>query len=186
MLSFVNAMNPPPMKTSKPSTIIARRVSPNATMPLSTAPLFTSSAGVAPASLAARDPQQIAEKDRPLGRDQLSGLQAFENLPVALVLQADLDRAAGEATAIGRDPYRLGAVAFPHHTGERNRNGAHRVASADHEIREHPRPQFVLRIFDLGTDQDPAGIRIDHRCDGDDLPFEHTIRKRTDLDFDLL
>jgi hypothetical protein len=26
-------MNPPPMKTSKPSTMIARRVSPNATMP---------------------------------------------------------------------------------------------------------------------------------------------------------
>src|SRR6516162_1745531 len=149
-------MIPPAMKTSRPSTMIARRVSPNATTPFSTA----RTVGLAPASLAARDFQHIAEKDRPISRDQLAYLQAFEDLPVAFVPQANLDLALGEAPAIGGDPYSLVAVAFPHHAGERNRNGAHGVAGADHKIREHTGAQFVLRIVDFRPQQDPAGIRI--------------------------
>src|SRR5260370_37066431 len=107
----------------------------------------------------------MAQKHRPLGGDQLSGLQAFEDLPVAFVPQANRDLALGETAAVGGGPYYLSAVSFPHHAVKRNRNGAHGIAGADHEIREHARQQFVLWILDLGPQEPPTGIWLGYGCD---------------------
>src|SRR6516165_942028 len=175
MFNLPKAISPPPMNTSNPNNAIARRVRTNARMPLSTIDL-----------LPARDGQHVAEKDRPFGRDQLADLQAFENLPIAVPLVADLHRSPGKAAAVGGDPNRHGAVAFPHHAIERNRDGPHRLADADHEIGEHAGSQFVPRIVDFGTDQNAPGVRVDGRSNGRDLAFEDMIRKGADLDLHIL
>src|SRR5216684_8260101 len=182
MLSFVKAMSPPPMNTSRPSTMIGRRVSPNASRPFSTG--YTS---IRPGDLSARcRGKRIAQEQRSLGGGQLTRLHALEDLPVAFALQSDRDRPPGEAAAVGGDPYDHGAVAFPDHPVEWNCGGTHGVAGADHEVREHAGPQFVPRIPDLGPDQDAARGRIDHRPDGGDLPVELAVRKGADLDRDRL
>src|SRR5262249_46131791 len=114
MLSLVNAISPPPMKTSKHKRMIGRRLNPNARRPLSIGYVSI------PHEIGLQMPtrrggQSVAEEQRPLRGDQLAGLHALEDLPIALLLKPDLDQAAAKAPAVGGDPHRHGAVALPHH-----------------------------------------------------------------------
>src|SRR5580693_2322001 len=121
MFNFVKAIRPAHKNTSSPSRMMGRRVKPNERIPFSTASLFLCSAPscvwcylltrYAPSwsrgdgrrdimgrRSAARLPNEhhVAQEHRTFGRHQLAGLQAIENLPVAIVLHADLDDALGE------------------------------------------------------------------------------------------
>ena len=68
--------------------------------------------------------QRIAQEHRAFGGDQFADLHALENLPVAVVLLADLDRPPGEAAAVGGDPDGHRAVAFAHDAVERDRRAS--------------------------------------------------------------
>ena len=85
-----------------------------------------------------------------------------------------------------RDPDRHGAVAFADDAVERHRQRAHWVADLDHEVGKHAGPQFVARIFDDGTDQNPAGVGVDGEADRVDAAFEHVVRIGWDLDLQRL
>ena len=77
MFSLLNATSPAATKTKRPSRMIARRVSPKATMPFSTAHLDQEFQAEQEPSLAARDRQHIAEEDRPLGCGQFADQNAL-------------------------------------------------------------------------------------------------------------
>src|ERR1700728_3061494 len=138
------------------------------------------------ASLAPGNRQHVAEKDRTVGSGQFAVANAIENLPVAVALTADRDGPLGKAPAIGSDPNRLRAVAFPHDAGKWNRRRTHRRAGADDEMREHPGSQLVLRVVDLGSHQHAAGIWIHNRPNRRDLAVETAAGKRADLNLYLL
>src|SRR6516165_1154152 len=118
-----------------------------------------------PASSRTCGRQQVAEKDRAIGGDEFARLYALKDLPVAVALLPDLDGPPGEAPAVGSDPNRLRAVALADYASERNRRRMNRRADADDEIREHARSQFVLRVFDLGANENATGVRIDGGAD---------------------
>src|SRR5215472_11852995 len=122
MLSLVKATMPVAMNTTRHSSTIGRRVRPNATMPLSTAMTSKLEHDPVPKTgihfsgscsrSARRGGERVAQEQRALGRDQLAGLQACENLVIAVALHADLHGALGEAAAVGRDPHGHRAVAL--------------------------------------------------------------------------
>src|SRR5262249_16270865 len=140
MLRRVKATSPPTMNTSKPSSMIARRVKPNAPMPFSKAHLATSSR--------TRGRQHVAEKDRAVGGDEFARLHALKDLPVAVALLPDLDGSFGEAPAVGGDPDRLCTVALPNHAVQSNCRRAHRRANADDKICEHAERNSWFRFLD--------------------------------------
>src|SRR3989442_11595342 len=186
MLSLEKAKRPTPTNTSRPSRIIGRRVSPKVSRPLITGYLANLLRRSVVETSAPSRVEGIAEEQRALGGNELADLQAVGDLPVAVALQADLHRPLGEPTAVGGDPHRHRAVALPHHAVERNRDGAHRIAGANHEVRKHAGAQFVARIADFGTHEYPTGARVDDRADRGDLPVEHAVRKGDGLDLDPL
>src|SRR5271156_2428474 len=100
MFSLVKAISPPPTKTKRHNRMIGRRVSPNCSTPLSTGYLSIR---------CRRRGERIAEEQRAFGSDQFADLQAFDDLPIAVMYPADLDRPPVEAAAIGGDPHGHGA-----------------------------------------------------------------------------
>src|SRR5205814_732133 len=116
MFSLVNANRPAARKTSSPSRTSGRRVSPNVRSPLSTAGISLRRQGSRPPSRSASRGSlrgrgvRIAQEQRTLGGGEFAELHALDNLSVAVVLCADLDRAPREAPAIGGDPHGHRAV----------------------------------------------------------------------------
>src|SRR6266849_6264360 len=163
MLSFEKAASPPATSTARARMTSGRLVRANVSKAFSIT-LPPSRRG---SSRCRR--KRVIEEERPVGGDQLPGLQSLENLMQSVLLQADLDRARDQTLAVGRDPHRHRAGALANHAGERNSRGTHASAGVYQERREHSGTQLMLGIPDFRTDQEPSRVRI-HRCpDVDDL-----------------
>ena len=91
MFSFENANRPAAIKISSPSKTSGRRVSPNVSNPLSTVLIHSEATRpLHDAKISLRDRKRVAQEYRAFGCGQLADLNAFENLPVAVMLPADL------------------------------------------------------------------------------------------------
>src|SRR6202040_1863638 len=103
-------------KIKRPSKTSGRFVSPNVSRPLITVGhslrCHARLRRIEPPSF--RDGKRVAQEYRAFGSDQLADLDAFEDLPIAVILFADLDRAFGEPAAVGGDPHCHGTVALTH------------------------------------------------------------------------
>src|SRR5258707_10685013 len=100
------------------------------------------SRGAIPTPVSARrDREGVAQENGAFGGDQVSGLDAFEDLVVAVARQADLDGALGEAAAVGGDPDGHRAVALTNDAIQRNGGRADRPTRADPGNGEHARAQ---------------------------------------------
>src|ERR1700744_3907777 len=104
MLSLVKASTPAPVNTRRPSRMIGRRVSANVISPLSTARSLS----------LRRDGERVAQEERAVRRDKLTGPEPGDDLHVAVVLQAGLDGALDEMAAVGGDPDGHRSIAFAH------------------------------------------------------------------------
>src|SRR5579862_9115182 len=176
MFSRLKATSPAATKTSSPSKMIGRRVSPNATRPLSTACLYPRSCRQPQLSLVpGGDGHHVVEENGAVCGHQFANLHAVENLPVAIAHVTDRHRASGEMAAVGGHPDSLRAVTFPHHTVEWDRWRTDRRPYGDGEISEHARAQLVLRIVDLRAHQDTTRIRVHNRTDRGDLAVKRPI-----------
>src|SRR5690349_14746432 len=109
MLSLENAATPPANSTTIPKMTIGRRVKAKLSMAF---------------SIVRRSPRRrgkcVAQEKSPVGRHALSGRQPFDDLVQAFLLQPYFDGALHQTLAVGGDPHRHAAVAFAHHTRERN------------------------------------------------------------------
>ena len=172
MFSLVKATSPPPRNTSKPSTTMARRVSPNARRAFSTMCCPSKSNG----RMAGRNAQSaglavsmLPRKTAPSADHQFALLQPVQNLIVAVMLHADLDDALGEVTPIGGHPHRHGAVALAHHAVHRDGRGGDRIACDG--SRNSRTCRSADRARDPATSERTSSvceIRIDSRADGRD------------------
>ena len=130
--------------------------------------------------------QSVGHEERAVGGDPLAGLEAVENLPKSVLQQADLNRAAGEAVAIGRHPRRHRVVALADDPAFRDGRRFDGFTRADDEGGEHLRPQLVLRVVNFGADLDTMSIWADRSRDIGDFAFEYPLWKCRHLDLDVL
>src|SRR5271165_917207 len=187
MLSLKKAINPPPMNTSRPKMMIARRVSPNSRMPFNTNYCSrTKCRSNATMRMLALRPRsgftigQDVEKHRALGDDSGARPHSLEYLVVARILQSDLDRSLREVMTIGCEPYGHAAVALSNDSLHRDRHAVDRGTGDDDERSEHPGQKLVLRVIDLGAYQPPMQLGIDGCTDGGNFSVEYSPRKRHD------
>src|SRR5712692_6057092 len=187
MLSFEKAATPPAISTARARMTSGRlvRAKVSKASSITPGPNRLESGWSRRGSTRCRR-QGVTQEQRAVCGDKFPGLQSFENLMEAVLLQADFNSAPGEALLVGRDPNRHGAVAFSHHAGERNGRGTHAFAGAYQERSEHSRSQFVLGITDFRAYQEPARIRIDRCPDIDDDPAEQPARISLHIDRHLL
>ena len=121
-VQFGNANRPAARNTSSPSRTARAARQPECQKPLSTAVSHSdaisgrhSRPAGARASRRGRGERIAQEQRTPRRRQSLAELhRSSTNLPVAVVLCADLDRAPREAPAIGKDPHGHRAVASQH------------------------------------------------------------------------
>src|ERR1700722_142489 len=108
MFSFETANRGAPKNTKSPSKTSGRRGSANVSSPFSTVRFslrrHTRLRALEKPSL--RDRKRVAQEYCAFRCGQFAGLNALQNLPVAVALLADLDGPSGEPAAVGRDPNR--------------------------------------------------------------------------------
>src|SRR5580700_3118490 len=129
------------MKTTRPSRMIGRRVRPNARIALSTGRLLPNSDRDGRARRSLRGARQrVTQKNCAVASYLFARFQAVENLVKAILLQADFDRALGEAVTVDGHPRGRRAVAFAHDAAFRDRRRLELIARANDESRKHLRP----------------------------------------------
>src|ERR1700678_4252324 len=173
MLSFLNATNPAPAKASKANTITARRLRQNAIMDLSMLGLYCLCESLSVGRWGVED---VADENGPVRHGHISALQAFKNLVLSVLLQANLDDSLHKRLAIRGDPGREGAIAISHHAIHRYGDRFHWIPNLNREVGEHSGAQLVFGIGNITAHHDSVRVRINGRAQPGNLAVKRLVR----------